>query len=150
MRLVLILAALLLTITAQAASIYKWTDARGRVHYSDTPPPRGAYQAIGSDRPVPQSDAPNSYERAQTIHKELEKRAQKQRQQAARRAQAAKAARARAKNCRIARHRIRQLTTHRNLLIPPEDGEGRPTRITEPQRREMLAAARKARDKYCR
>jgi hypothetical protein len=34
-----LLAALLLSASAAAATVYKWTDARGVVHFSDVPPP---------------------------------------------------------------------------------------------------------------
>jgi hypothetical protein len=40
------LAALLLTVSlAQAAQLYRWVDADGRVHYTDQPPPREARSA---------------------------------------------------------------------------------------------------------
>ena len=39
-RLPLVLALLLLAPMA-SAQVYKWTDARGTVHYSETPPPQG-------------------------------------------------------------------------------------------------------------
>lgn len=41
MRRLLIAAALLLVAPLVAAQAYKWTDAKGVVHYSDSPPPQG-------------------------------------------------------------------------------------------------------------
>jgi len=41
MRRLLIAAALLLVAPLAAAQAYKWTDANGTVHYSDSPPPQG-------------------------------------------------------------------------------------------------------------
>jgi Domain of unknown function (DUF4124) len=40
----LLLLALLAACSAQAAEVYKWTDANGIVHYSDAPPPADASQ----------------------------------------------------------------------------------------------------------
>lgn len=47
-RLPLVLMLLLLA-PAVAAQVYKWTDARGTVHYSETPPPQGTqYKRINT------------------------------------------------------------------------------------------------------
>jgi len=54
-RLPLVLALLLLA-PAVVAQVYKWTDAHGTVHYSESPPPQGTpYKRItttGSEQPV--------------------------------------------------------------------------------------------------
>lgn len=42
----LTLACLLITGSALAAPIYKWTDAEGRIHYEDTRPPEGEVKVI--------------------------------------------------------------------------------------------------------
>ena len=34
---------LMLALPAFAGQVYKWTDAKGTVHYSDSPPPQGAH-----------------------------------------------------------------------------------------------------------
>lgn len=41
MRRLLIATALLLAVPLAMAQAYKWTDANGTVHYSDSPPPQG-------------------------------------------------------------------------------------------------------------
>ena len=56
---------------AQAAQVYKWTDARGTVHYGDTPPPRGA-QALklasrATSDPAPGASAGLPYELARAV-----------------------------------------------------------------------------------
>ena len=38
----LLLAPLAFALPAAAQQVYKWTDANGSVHYSDTPPPKGS------------------------------------------------------------------------------------------------------------
>jgi hypothetical protein len=52
---------LLLLAPAVAAQVYKWTDAHGTVHYSETPPPQGtAFKRIttsGIEQPAPAPSA---------------------------------------------------------------------------------------------
>jgi hypothetical protein len=49
--------ALLLLAPAVVAQVYKWTDARGTVHYSETPPPQGTpfkrISTAGAEQPSP-------------------------------------------------------------------------------------------------
>ncbi|MBP1474606.1 DUF4124 domain-containing protein [Frateuria sp. MAH-13] len=53
---------LLLLAPAVAAQVYKWTDAHGTVHYSETPPPQGTQfkriNANGMEQPAAPSPAP--------------------------------------------------------------------------------------------
>jgi hypothetical protein len=46
MRRTLTVLALLLSVPIALAQVYKWTDASGTVHYSETPPPSGSYKTI--------------------------------------------------------------------------------------------------------
>jgi hypothetical protein len=52
---------LLLLAPAVAAQVYKWTDAHGTVHYSETPPPQGtSFKRItttGAEQPGPAASA---------------------------------------------------------------------------------------------
>ncbi|MCE5234277.1 MAG: DUF4124 domain-containing protein [Mizugakiibacter sp.] len=43
MRRLLLPIVLMLALPAFAGQVYKWTDAKGTVHYSDAPPPQGAH-----------------------------------------------------------------------------------------------------------
>ena len=45
-RLRFLLLAMLIAATPAGAGVYKWTDAQGRVHYSDDPPPEAKAQQI--------------------------------------------------------------------------------------------------------
>jgi len=58
MRLVLacLLACLAMDAQAQSNGVYKWKDARGVTHYSDTPPPKGRYGSVSTD-PAPRAVA---------------------------------------------------------------------------------------------
>jgi hypothetical protein len=63
MRRLSIALVLLLVAPLAAAQVYKWTDAQGTVHYSETPPPTGTkYHQVevntGSDAPA--ADASNT------------------------------------------------------------------------------------------
>lgn len=51
MRLALacLLACASFTAQAQSNGVYKWKDARGVTHYSDTPPPSGRYRDVAPD-----------------------------------------------------------------------------------------------------
>lgn len=53
----LIAAAGMLTGTAAADRIYRWTDANGLTHFSSQPPPNGTYQLI-TPAPPPPTSAP--------------------------------------------------------------------------------------------
>jgi hypothetical protein len=44
-----LLACLAFTAHAQSGGVYKWKDARGVTHYSDTPPPTGRYGNVQPD-----------------------------------------------------------------------------------------------------
>ncbi|MBT2115459.1 DUF4124 domain-containing protein [Dyella sp. LX-66] len=51
----LLLAPLAFALPAAAQQVYKWTDASGSVHYSDTPPPKG-----GASKKITLSGIPQS------------------------------------------------------------------------------------------
>ncbi|WP_062534641.1 DUF4124 domain-containing protein [Mizugakiibacter sediminis] len=56
--------ALMLALPAFAGQVYKWTDAKGTVHYSDSPPPQGArysrvrVEGAGVEAPEPPAAGP--------------------------------------------------------------------------------------------
>lgn len=75
----------LLAATAQAADIYRWTDAQGKVHYSDREPPSGAEKI--NEPPPPSALSPEEIDaRLEAIRKQrrdaLETRAQAKDEQA--------------------------------------------------------------------
>lgn len=49
----LMIATLAVCSMAMAADIYKWVDADGKVHYSNTPPPNAKVTKVKVDDPVP-------------------------------------------------------------------------------------------------
>jgi len=67
MRRLLIATALLLVAPLVAAQAYKWKDANGTVHYSDSPPPQGTkFNKITTSGTVEPLAAPASTETADT------------------------------------------------------------------------------------
>lgn len=58
MRIVLLVIVLIAAAAAQAQSIYKWTDARGVVHYGDRQPPDTKSEQLAIEPPPPASVAP--------------------------------------------------------------------------------------------
>ncbi len=60
-RTALALALLLLPFAAAAGEVYKWKDAKGVTHYSDSPPPgQKATARPMTDRPAPPAAAPKA------------------------------------------------------------------------------------------
>jgi hypothetical protein len=53
----LLLAPLAFALPAAAQQVYKWTDASGSVHYSDTPPPKGGTSKKITLSGIPQSSS---------------------------------------------------------------------------------------------
>ena len=49
----LVLALLLLTPALAAAQAYRWVDEQGKVHYTQTPPPKGDYGEVAPPPPSP-------------------------------------------------------------------------------------------------
>jgi len=66
MRRLLIATALLLVAPLVAAQAYKWKDANGTVHYSDSPPPQGTkYSKVTTSGSVEPLAAPTATENAE-------------------------------------------------------------------------------------
>ncbi|MGH8283519.1 MAG: DUF4124 domain-containing protein [Gammaproteobacteria bacterium] len=90
-------------VTAQAQQVYRWVDAQGNVHYSQTPPPNVGTKAKLVDVAPPPPD-PTSLQQQQnlvksmaasnTAQKKAEEKAQQEAQKKAQQQQACSAARA--------------------------------------------------------
>lgn len=115
----LALAAVTLAAGAQAA-MYKWTDAKGVVHYTQTPPPGSTpYEPV---KPAPPPSPAPARESAQQFLQKAEAEAARQRQ--ARAEAALKQAQAR-KDCDSARQRLAflQERTPQRLAVKQQNGE---------------------------
>ena len=127
------------------AATYKWTDANGRVVYSDQPPPAGQkYETVGA---APPPDNPNAVREMAAKDAEI-KKVQKERAEQASKADKSRAdAQKRADICAQARTAVRTYQTEDTLLTTNEKGERVALPLVERQRR--LAEQQRLVREYC-
>jgi CHASE2 domain-containing sensor protein len=126
-------------------SIYKWTDAEGKLQYSELPPPAGiTYEVVRKSAKATPGEAALSSQQA----KEREELA---RQEAERKAQAEKTQQAaqdqRAKNCEIAKKNVEVLQGDSQIV--KTNAEGKKVVVDAEQRAAELKKAQKDADYYC-
>ncbi len=137
---------LLLALAAplQAAKVYKWVDADGRVHYESTPPPVDDYQTLDIREPPPVTP-PHQPEPADAP-------AQPEPEVDEARPDPAELARKRREimryNCAAARKNKQVLLSFRRVEVP--DGQGGKRLLTGDERQEKLQQAEQQIRKYCR
>jgi hypothetical protein len=125
---------------AQAGDYYKWTDAQGTVHYSQTPPTDHDSKAVYVNDGNPAAPLPGM--NAATTPE------QKAAQQANRAAVQNANAQAVAANCKTAQQNISDLQGHRILV--KAGGDPADAHALDPQAREQaLADAQKHAATYC-
>lgn len=154
------LALLLLPALASAqTSVYRWVDASGQVHFSQTPPPGGRdYDLIKGGRATPPTPDPGPGDvaaDAQDDQRARERRfleeAEAERKAKAEQKEKEKTERAQAEQkCTAARERVTFLEerTARRLVIKADDGNY--ARMPEDEFLERLEAARKDVAEHCR
>lgn len=144
MKTLCVAAALLALAAPAAAQIYRWTDAEGVVHYTQTPPPSGNYQAVTQKAPPP-STAP-----AVDAGRALLQRADAAtRQRTEAESQALAAAEPARKVCEAARKELGFLDTYppRRQMVVTEGGEA--SRMTTAQWEARRAEVQKLIDDQC-
>ena len=123
--------------TMAADPVYKWKDAKGQSHYSQTPPPGQKYETITpSGESIPSPSTPGTYT-----------------SQAAPPAPAGPAKPSpnlavRLKNCDTARSNVAALTNNPTAPIDTK-GTGKPAQVTPDQRAAELAHAKQQVSQYC-
>ena len=130
---------------AQAAPVYRWVDANGVIHFSQTPPVSGAYKRIEPELPPPTS-APAVKELGPMMEHYQTQREQSQKSREAHVKHAAE----REEACAKARQRINFLeaaTAHR-LFVRGQNGTR--SRMTQPQFEKLLNQARQTAAANCR
>lgn len=111
MRTIVLICLACLCLPAAAAEMYKWTDEKGRVHYSDKPPPEGT-KAEERDLPETADSAPTQLpERAPPPSAE----------------------------CLAARQSLSQLQQNSNVAMDL-DGDGKPETLDEAARQAQIAS----------
>lgn len=128
------------------AEIYRWVDAQGLVHFTQNPPPHGAYQNVTPPPAAIASPGPQIHAKpASSLGADSGKT-----RQAAQATQASLKSKAdNAERCAKARERVSFLeekTAHR-LFKTGDDGQ--PARLTEEEFQQQLDDANGAAKKYC-
>jgi hypothetical protein len=139
--------ACLLAATAASAALYKWTDANGRVVYSDQPPTGGIkYETVGA---APPPANPNAARDLAQQDLEMKKR-QAERVEADEKAAKARAdAAKRAEVCTQARGRVRQLSGSDQVVLYRFNDKGERVVMSAEDRRRELDEQRKLEREYC-
>lgn len=124
----LLATALLAAASAQAAEVYRWVDAEGRVHFGDRPPQEAEASAERAElKPINSADAiqprDTSVRRPARVEQQYESRKQQQQQRQQQQMAAA---------CREARNQLRILQGPVYFV----DADGREVQISERERRE--------------
>lgn len=134
---------------AAAERFYKWTDAEGKVHYTDEPPAQGEYEVLDPAASGSDPAGPTSAERARAWR---ERQKEAEAKEAAREAAIAEQRRAqeqREENCRRAREKARVLEQNTRILMPPEEEGGEPVRMSDDERLQRLEEAREQVREFC-
>lgn len=151
-----VLAAILIQHTV-SAQMYKWTDADGKVHYSDQPPPQGARQqgtiakprtaAAAAAQPGEGASAAAKPKTPAEQEMEFRKRRLEKAEAEAKRQQEAQAAAEKQRNCEQARSRVAMLQAGGRITRTAPNGEQIFMEDAEIARE--LVEARKVADSWC-
>ena len=140
---------LLMLCSANAhADLYKWTDAEGHVHYSDTMPP-GETRVQKADIHTTDESSGNAspgksiFEREADLEKALKAKKQAEQKDAEKEKRAA----ARKHNCENARSALNSLQNAPRIAT--YDASGNRTIMDDATRQKRIEQARKAVDQYC-
>jgi len=125
---------------AHAGDYYKWTDAQGTVHYSQTPPPGQAAKTVYVNDNAPTSLPPGFGNQPETAGQ----KAQAREDRAALRKANAEAVEA---NCTDAKGNLTVLGGRR--MVAKRDNNPDVRALTPEQRKQALADSRAQADTYC-
>ncbi len=132
---------------AASASVYKWVDANGEVHYGEKPPAAvGSSKQIALDKAPPPD--PYAQERSEHLKSSMESakeaREKRKEEQAKAKAEAALAK----QNCATAKSRVHGYTSGGRLYRMDEHGERR--YLSDDQRASELKQAQAEVKKWCK
>jgi hypothetical protein len=138
-----LLAAALLVATPAGAQLYKWTDANGRVQYSDRPPPAGrkadtvstanVSTVTGNPAPAAQPGATAEPKSAADREQDFRKRRAEQEEAQKKQQKLAEETRARQADCQQAQRQLTALQTGQRMTTVDDKGERRFLEDTEIQ-----------------
>lgn len=132
--------------TTQAQQfIYKWTDAEGKLQYSELPPPSGvAYETVRKPAGPSSGVVPTQPDPAKEQEKQAQEEAKKKEQAEAAQKQVDDQ---RSKNCEIANKNLKALQGDSQVIKTDDKGN---KVVLDPQQREAeLQRAKKDQDYFC-
>ncbi|MEO5342665.1 MAG: DUF4124 domain-containing protein [Gammaproteobacteria bacterium SHHR-1] len=143
MRLFLLLPVLLMFPALASAAMYKYTDDKGRVVYSERPPPSGEAQLIKPPPPPASSPQPAAGATAQAQGEDTNSGVEDD--EAARRR--AESRRIKTENCAKARKMLQMYSNPQNRLLKRPDGSYE--RVTDERRQQGIDSARRSIQEFC-
>jgi type IV secretory pathway VirB10-like protein len=152
------------TLMPSAAETYKWTDAEGKVHYSDQPPPsnvknpttvtprkktsRSAPAQEGDPKPADARPTPAAAKTTQELDAEFKQRQVEAAEQEAAQKKAAQEAESKKKSCEQAKASVARLTSGGRIARANDKGETE--YLDDAQITAELARAREIQDSWCK
>ncbi len=134
---------------AQAAKVYKWVDADGRVHYESTPPPVDQYQTLDIKEPPPSPKPERHFIDDQpTADNAQGEQANTENLQPDREEIDRKRREVMRYNCAAARKNKMTLISFRRIEVP--DGQGGKRRLTDEERDAKLREAEQQIKEFCK
>lgn len=131
---------------ASLARIYRWVDAGGVTHFSQTPPPSGRYEQM-QPPPPPAEDPHKAQERINKLNRHFQDQLKAEQRQTRQARKAQKEQALRVQDCGEAKKRLTALTIRPHILV--KSGDGHVRRMTEPQRQADIKATKARVTKYC-
>ena len=135
-----------LTLTAHAG-VYKWTDAQGRVHYSDTSPPRQEAKRVQTGKTNEAEAAAALRSLADKLSDSELRRKKAQEDEDKRKAEEEKQ-RAKAENCAKAREQLVLFQQH--ARIRRVNAQGQRQMMTDAERLAAIQEAQRRADEFCK
>lgn len=140
----------LLSLQVAEARVYKWLDEKGRVQYSQHPPPPGTKVEIIEPRtgkPMSEKTTSEKEEKAEPAADD-EKEATAEGEEAKEKEESvAKSQTGNAKNCEIAQKNLATLESGQR--VQAQDKEGNPYFLDDAQREQQLESAREQIKTFC-
>jgi hypothetical protein len=134
---------------AATAEMYRWVDANGQVHYSDSPPPAGAKSPKTIDMPSPApAAAPAKGKTWQEKDLEFRQRQQAETEAQAKKEKEAADAKQKKENCEAARRNLQTLESGQRVATTNAQGERE--FMDDGARQKAIAEARRAVDSWCK
>lgn len=131
---------------ASLGRVYRWVDANGLTHFSQTPPPSGRYEQM-QPPPPPAEDPRKARERINKLNQHFQDQLKAEQQQTRKTHKAKQAKKRQAQRCQQAKQRLTALTIRPHILV--KSGDGHVRRMTEPQRQTDIKATKARIAKFC-